>query len=72
MYRNKSDREYYKRGNFYGRTLLLGPTLYWAADRQTHTHRQTDRQTETDRQTDRRTHTQTDRQTDAQTGLVPD
>ena len=30
MYRNKSDREYYKRGNFYGRTLLLGPTLYWA------------------------------------------
>ena len=45
MYRNKSDREYYKRGNFYGRTLLLGPTLYWAADRQTHTH--------TDRQSDR-------------------
>ena len=31
MYRNKSDHEYYKRGNFYGRTLLLGPTLYWAA-----------------------------------------
>ena len=31
MYHNKSDHEYYKRGNFYGRTLLLGPTLYWAA-----------------------------------------